>query len=154
WAESIGKPPPGSTGIAAASGPYGGDGLKSSSGVVAPSPFAYDAFGKVNAGASTRAGLNTVGRGAGANRSGGVQSRVPPNNSAGITAAHVSAPYIAWHEEISYEINNHIVAFSPKSLKANTILQQPSAPTVHVIQAGYCIRDGALTDRPLPPAPI
>jgi hypothetical protein len=53
---------------------------------------------------------------------------------------HKAQPYIAYHEEIHYCLDNGVEVFYPKRAGASPIVQQSRPPTMTIIQAGYSIR--------------
>jgi hypothetical protein len=72
----------------------------------------------------------------------------------GVSADHRDAPYIAYHEQVSFEINNRIAVFAPKKKGASAVQQQTGIPTLTIIQAGYAVRDGGRDSPPKPPRPF
>lgn len=72
-----------------------------------------------------------------------------------VSVEHQAAPWVAYHERISYEFDNGIVYFTPKETGVPPMRQQARIPTVKVIQAGYAVKFGkALDDRPKAPTPM
>lgn len=132
--------PPGVANLSWPIYPDGGD-VRFSSGTIAPGPVVWDACAASNV--LTFAGSSQGGRIVG--YQGGVP--VPPEGpnpfqDTGPSTDHKNAPYIAYNEVVSWEIDNHVCAFSPKQAGAGPIIQQTSMPTITVIKAGYANRYG------------
>jgi hypothetical protein len=72
------------------------------------------------------------------------------------SADQKQAPYIAYHERISYEFDNGIVVLQPKAIEGvGPFVQQTHLPALRVIQAGYCTRLAKdPNNSPKPPQPI
>jgi hypothetical protein len=144
WLASFGKTPPGSNGTAHLPDAYGASGLK------ADSPVAYD----INSGEDPR--RTTSQQGTRSNLGDGGTER--PRQGGGtltfqtLSQEHQSAPYVAYSEIISYEVDNRIVCLPAKKYNVNPIVMQTGNPVVRVIQVGYATRHGKLSDMPRPPA--
>ncbi len=153
WLLSFGGQPPDSNGIAQFIGPYGGDGTVVNSGVKANSPIKYDPCRK----SSTSPQDNgSVGSGGGAEVPGFPlrNSDFTSGDPGDVTNEHLEAPFLAYHDKISWEYDNHYVFFSPKKIGAETVVQQTAMPELTIIQAGYLVRDGGIESRPTPPRPL
>lgn len=68
--------------------------------------------------------------------------------------AHKKAPYFAYHERMSWEVDNHVVVFVPASQGGDPIVQKTGATTVTLIQAGYAVRRGKREFFPAPNKPF
>lgn len=132
--------PPGSNGQPLTPGAYGGtDNL--SSGVPIQAPVDFDAC----SGQGTSYQLKSAQGGQqgqtnvpiNGSRGQPLASQPSANSTAGASNTQINTPFIAFHETISYEVDNHIAVFAPKTANANTILQQTAMPTTTIIQAGY-----------------
>lgn len=138
--------PPNSNGQSWPIYPDGGD-ISQSSGLLAPVPIAWDAC---SGNSLNQLGLGS--RGTLAYSLSGTptppQGTYPSPNQ--ISQAHKDAPYVAYNETISYEIDNGIQCFYPKIASTGgpggdlgaAIFQQVRNPVLHVIQAGYASRVG------------
>jgi hypothetical protein len=124
--------------------PYGGD-VNRSSGILADPPVLYDecATGVITNNSLPKNPLsnNSSAGGSAPNQpsfSGNLPQETPvqaPSN--GATPAHLAAPYIAYHERWSWELDNKIKVFTPKIIGQDPIIQQTGLPQITVIQAGY-----------------
>lgn len=69
--------------------------------------------------------------------------RTPPggdslkNIVSGVSDVMQKNPIVLFHEEISYETDNHLVYLAPKVANTDPFIQQTAAPKLTVIQAGY-----------------
>ncbi len=130
--------PPNSNGYAHPVGPYGGDSA-GDSGVNSPSPIRYDSCAPVS---FSNTGLESGGivpvEGGGSRQDGTI---VPPVTG-GISPEQKANPWVAYHERLSYEVDNGLVFFEPKNLKTNPIMQQARPPSLVLVQAGYAMRYG------------
>lgn len=138
----MGSPPPGNSGIFHPLTPYGGD-AGGQSGVIASLPFfTHDACNRGTEDVRPSIPTNTVDTPPQGGGGSGVPGNDPPINGdqPNVSDAHKKAPFLAFHEEISYEIDNGWVIFTPKSTVHPPIAQQARQPVVHIIQAGYAIR--------------
>lgn len=143
-----------STGISYDPGIYG------SNGILSFMPYwAYDAA--ISAGSGSYNNQGSTQKKASSTLS-PVQGQVPPTvtvqgsplQPTAASAAHLLNPYIAYHEEYSYELDTGIAVYVPKTQGA-VITQQVRSPSLRVIQAGYATNIGTSPiDAPLPPAPI
>lgn len=137
---TFGIAPPGSTIPPWAIGAYGGD-KNLDSGVIAYPPLQYDncTFGPGQN--QLPANSSTLPQASGQNKG----SKTPtstafPSPNTGPSQQHISAPWIAFHEEISYEVDNGLRTFYPKTQGAKPIMQQVHNPSVTVVQVGYARR--------------
>ena len=143
--------PPDSTGLAWPIYPDGGD-ASQSSGLLAPAPIAWDSCKP-----SQLSQTSLSARGILATSPSGTPT--PPEGPTnaqndGTSMAHQTAPYVAYSETISYEINNQVRIFRPKVMNAQAIAQQTGNPIIYVIQAGYASRlASSAKDGPLASAP-
>lgn len=132
----LGKKPPGSDGNAQSIGPYGSSGVR---GGDFPIFEACDGDAAISEGIPA-SGLFVAPSGAGAPTP--AQSTQPQASFPNISKDHKIAPYLAYHERISYEWDNAIRVFPVKSTKSNVnpVVQQAHHPTLRVIQAGFATR--------------
>ncbi|MDB5295738.1 MAG: hypothetical protein JWO31_1721, partial [Phycisphaerales bacterium] len=154
--DKVGGTPPGYADGPQAIGPYGGDGVNSNSGVKAPPPKLYDACAGGSLQPTTKSQEVKTDTQAGTSvdrppSQGGESSR---GRTTGLSDSHLEAPYTAYQEVLSWEIDNHQVLFPSKSAGAAPVVQQTAAPTCVVVQAGYAVREGPLGKPPKPGAPL
>jgi hypothetical protein len=127
--------PPNSTGVSKYIGPYGGD--KENPQTAMLPYFTNDACESVLKPMSGAISPTTDP----ASPSQYPQSSFPvPQPGGQTTADHLADPYIAYHEEVHYDLDNGIVAFYPKKSAVGPVFQQTSNPVLRVIQAGYAVR--------------
>ena len=128
--------------------PYGGD-ANGSSGAGDELPyFTYDACVNPTLGNSSSVSITTTAGGVtltpGGGGGGGVTStpsgNVPATNNSGVSPAHIVAPYVMYHEEVNYCLDNGIEVFYPKRAFAVPVVQQSRPPQMTIIQAGYSVR--------------
>jgi hypothetical protein len=158
--QNFGLKPPGSTGQSQAIGPYGGDGTDYTSGVIAAAVAPFDTCKQTSGGGGPGGG-----GGNGVNQPPNLppgtvgylpNTAPPPGGTMGIlnnnvSEDHLSAPYLAWHEVISYEIDNRIIALIPKQDGGVTVLQKTGTSQLTTIQCGYATRMGV---PPVPAQPL
>ena len=132
--------------------PYGGD-SNGGSGVSADDPlWRNDACNEDRT--TTNRGV-----GAGSPQPGGGGSTTPPPPaqpaSGGSSPQHLANPWIAFHEELHYEIDNGLRFYEPKVAGTAPFQQQVHLPTITVIQGGYAVRVGTGVEASPPvPGPI
>lgn len=78
---------------------------------------------------------------------------VYPYGTGGSSADHRSNPWIAFHEELHWEIDNGIRTFEPKYKNSSPLFQQVHPATVTVIQGGYAVKVGVSVMDGSPPVP-
>ncbi|MCU1656001.1 MAG: hypothetical protein JWO57_657 [Pseudonocardiales bacterium] len=162
---TFGNRPPNSNGAAQGVGAYGGDGQNVTSGVVAGAPAPYDSCvppgtngtqpGQPGLGPTVTIPVITANNGQ--NNTGGPGGNTTDISvvNTGISDDHKAAPYVAYYEELSFEIDNGYAVFYPKVAGAAPVVQRTREPKVMIIQCGYAQRD-ALTalDGPVMPPPF
>ena len=132
----FGERPPDTTGSATIANPYGGHGTENS-GVMAADAIIYDASGtQTFPSANIKPGGSPAAVEAGSKTDG---SWNPVSLPDGISDEQKNSPYIAYHDVVSYEIDNGRVVLCPKS-PGNPIILQVHAPKLTIIQAGYAVR--------------
>jgi hypothetical protein len=145
--------PPNSNGVNAIPGVYGGYGTITS-GIIAPAHVTYDACsvgeegeqGTLSGTASTEQNTRSV-----------TPASVATSTYEGISDCHQIAPYLHFHEQISYEFDNGLVTFQPKRHGVDPITQQARTPRLRIIQSGYMTRAAARSlpgQRPTPSSPV
>jgi hypothetical protein len=133
-------PPSNSSGNQWPTTPYGGD-ANLQSGIVAYTPPQFDNCISLAGNANAAANASGVYIGTQVGMGGPSPSQTPVSSqNQGPSGAHLSAPWIGFHEEISYELDNGLVSFYPKMSGANPVFQQVRNPAVYVIQSGYARR--------------
>jgi hypothetical protein len=140
--QTFGIQPPGSNGVALFINPYGQtEGLGSGAWAFAPSLYDADPSSNVTSSGGYNFNMSqqppTVGPP-------GTFGGEPPTTGDqsqpvidGISDLHGTAPFIAFHEVISYEYDNHLVQLVPKLATAMPVIQQAGVPSLITIQAGY-----------------
>ena len=173
---TIGGKPYGTTQQAQFVGPYGGDGVTGSSGLVADEPIIYDACAPtLTAGQYQAPQSSTLTYNQNTPNSNSGSTPPPPNNPYGTGSSdgpvgsqsqgdyiaanggHLASPYSDYHEEISYGIQNNAVAFLPKQAGSAPVIQVTATPSLLVYQAGYASRFVYQNDPkyvPVPPTPV
>lgn len=146
--DNFGTKPPGSDGKSQNIGPYGGDGVAFNSGTVAGTPTIYDACDTTSP--PSESGEAEAGESRDDPGDDRQSDTPPPPDYGDLSDAHKAAPYVQYHERYSWDIDNHLVGFPPKTKGAKVYVQQTAYPTVTMIQAGYAVRHGKLEDAPEP----
>jgi len=150
---SIITSPPGSNGSAELILPYGSSGTAGgSSGAIARPPSIYDNCTSTTPGypgVNGSPGLTSQGGSGGTGNPLSTYGNYP--STAGISTQHQNSPWIAYHEKMSWEIDNNIVYFTPKVEGEKPIIQQTGVPKVTCIQAGYSSQMCAQASDAAPP---
>lgn len=125
--------PPGSTGQAQKTNPYGGAG-NVTSGVMGGTPSVYDACTPTTNTTQGTFPSQSYDYSPGSPNTPGDPYQ---SNNFGTSAQHLANPFVAVHEQWSYSIDNKQKVFSPKVAGKPNIIQQTSVPVLRLIQAGY-----------------
>lgn len=127
-----------STGTSQNIGPYGGDGSGTGSGVVAGVPSPLDSCTQIPTPGSesfSPVPANTTSSNLGSQQGQTGSPYQPPNDGSQTGATF---PYLEYHEEVSFHVNNGFVLFYPKSNSGPGVYtQQTRQPTLIITQAGY-----------------
>jgi hypothetical protein len=150
------NPPTNQNGNAWAIYPYGAD-ANDNSGVIANPPVQFDTCTNFQGDDPTLPVSNTGSTGTlpSEGQGGSIQGEGAGTYTNLLSQQHTQSPYISYNERLSWEIDNRIVAFVPKTQGAATILQQTGTPQVTIIQAGYSVQYGQQpSDVQVPPQPF
>ena len=149
----LGGKPQGTTQEAQFVGSFGGDGKNTTSGIVAAVPVIFDACkptlpnGSFNPPSNTttlssqyQAPPDNTTQPYDDNNSNPNSQQTNPADATAVSSAHLTAPYLEWHEEISYWIQNPTAVFIPKQVGKDPVIQTTGQPTILISQQGYGTR--------------
>lgn len=92
-----------------------------------------------------------VNQGSKANQGSG-GSGVPQN---GMSPENLRTPYVAFHERISYEYDNHVVQIPSKTESIPAFTQKLNPTTTIIVQSGYfSVYSASASSVPYPPVPV
>lgn len=136
----VGNPPTNIDAVAQNAFPYGGASQGEGSGVIAAEPlYNHDACNPNLATSTPSPGSGNPPPSSDTLPPPYVENYPEPGNTIA-SPYHLKAPYIAYHEEIHYELDNGVEVFIPKVAGEDPVVQQSRPPCMTIIQAGYSVR--------------